>query len=203
MIVVYGSVQSRALRVLWMADELGVPYEHRDWAPRAAETRTPEYRALNPNCRIPTLVDGDFALSESMAITVYLARRHESSLYPGDLKDEARILQWSLWETDRLDRQLVAHYAHTVRLPEDERDPKIADAAWKDIMPAFDVLETALTPTGWLVGDAFSIADLNVASALYRALSMDMSKWPRVQAWLGACWERPAAKRLRALRDSQ
>ncbi|MBI2289128.1 MAG: glutathione S-transferase C-terminal domain-containing protein [Betaproteobacteria bacterium] len=53
----------------------------------------------------------------------------------------------------------------------------------------------------WLAGPEFSVADLNVASALYRALRVDLAKWPRVQAWLNACWERPAAKRARAMRE--
>ncbi|MFO0440933.1 MAG: glutathione binding-like protein, partial [Betaproteobacteria bacterium] len=53
----------------------------------------------------------------------------------------------------------------------------------------------------WLAGPAFSIADLNVASALYRALSIDVSRWPKLDAWLRTCWDRPAAKKARAMRE--
>jgi glutathione S-transferase len=69
------------------------------------------------------------------------------------------------------------------------------------MVPALDVFEGALTRSGWLVGDAFSIADLNVAAALYRGLTLDLARWPRVTAWLNACWDRPAAKRTRAMRE--
>lgn len=203
MLRLYGSAKSRAVRVLWMAGELGLTYDHKDWLPRAPETRTPEYRALNPNGRVPTIDDDGFILSESMAINCYLAKKHKSPLHPSDPKQEALVLQWSLWETDRLDRQIVNYGNHTQTLPEAERKPEVAEVAWKEIVPAFDVLETTLAKSAWLAGPAFSLADLNVAAALYRALSMDLGKWPHVQAWLNRCWERPAAKKVRAMREGK
>ena len=203
MLRLYGSARSRGLRVLWMAGELGLIYDHKDWLPRAPETRTPEYRALNPNGRVPTIDDDGFILSESMAINVYLAKKHKSPLYPSDARNEALVLQWSLWETDRLDRQIVNYVRNAIELPEAERKPELAKAAWIEIVPAFDVLETALTKTPWLAGPAFSVADLNVAAALYRALALDLGKWPHLQAWHNRCWERPAAKRARAMREGK
>ncbi len=201
MLRIYGSANSRTIRVLWMAGELGIAYEQKDWLPRSPETRTPEFRALNPNGRVPVIDDDGFVLSESMAINCYLAKKHRSALYPADPKHEALALQWSLWETDRLDRQIVDYVRHTSALPAAERKPELAAAAWKDVVPAFDVLETVLTKSRWLAGPEFSVGDLNVASALYRALTVDLAKWPRVQAWLKTCWERPAAKRARAMRE--
>ena len=201
MLRIYGSANSRTLRVLWMAVELAIPYEQKDWLPRAPETRTPEFLALNPNGRVPTIDDDGFVLSESMAINCYLAKKHRSPLYPADPQHEALALQWSLWETDRLDRQIVDYVRHTSALPQAERKADAAEAAWKQVVPALDVLETALTKSEWLAGPAFSVADLNVASALYRALTVDLGKWPHVQAWLNRCWERPAGKKARALRE--
>ena len=201
MLRIYGSAKSRAIRVLWMAGELGLTYDHKDWLPRSPETRTPEFRALNPNGRVPVIDDDGFVLSESMAINFYLSKKHRSPLFPSDTKHEALVLQWSLWETDRLDRQIVDYVRHTKALPEAERKPEIAEAAWKEVVPAFDVLETALAKSAWLAGPAFSVADLNVAAALYRALTIDLGKWPHIQAWLNRCWERPAAKRARAMRE--
>jgi glutathione S-transferase len=201
MLHIYGSANSRALRVLWMAGELGIPYEHKDWLPRAPETQTPEFRALNPNARVPVIDDDGFILSESMAINIYLARKHGSALYPADPKQEALVLQWSLWETDRLDRQIVDYVRHVKALPEAERKPAIAEAAWKQVVPALDVLETALSKSAFLLGPAFSLADLNVAAALYRALTISIAKWPRTDAWLKTCWDRPPAKKARAMRE--
>ena len=70
MLRIYGAAKSRTLRVLWMVGELGIPYEQKDWLPRSPETRTPEYRVLNPNARVPTIDDEGFVLS---------ARRHGES----------------------------------------------------------------------------------------------------------------------------
>ena len=203
MLKIYGSVNSRAMRVLWMASELGLAYEHKDWLPRAPETKTPDYRALNANGRVPTIDDDGFILSESMAINLYLAKKHKSPLYPADLKKEALALQWSLWETDRLDRQVVNYHRHIADLPPAERKPEIAAAALEEVTPALDVLEKALTKSEWLAGPAFSVGDLNVASALYRALFIDLKKWPRTEAWLKRCWDRPAAKKVRAMREGK
>jgi glutathione S-transferase len=201
MLRIYGSARSRAVRVLWMAGELGLTYDHEDWLPRSPETRTPEYRALNPNGRVPTIDDDGFILSESMAINFYLAKKHKSPLYPADPKNEALAMQWSLWETDRLDRQVVNYMRHSKELPAAERKQEVADAAWKEIVESFDVLERVLAKSAWLAGPQFSVGDLNVAAALYRALAMDLGKWPHLQAWLQRCWERPAAKRARAMRE--
>lgn len=200
MLRIYGSPNSRALRTLWMAAELGLKYDHKDWLPRSPETKTPEYHAVNPNARVPSIDDDGFILSESMAINLYLAKKHKK-LYPADPQHEALAWQWSFWETDRLDRQIVTYVRHSVALPEAERKPALAEAAWLEVAPAFDVLETALSKADWLAGPAFSVADLNVAGALYRALSIDVGKWPNFDAWLHRCWERPAAKHTRALRE--
>ena len=200
MLRIYGSAKSRALRTLWMAGELDLSYDHKDWLPRSPETRTPEYRALNGNGRVPTIDDDGFILSESMAINFYLAKKHKSPLLPADPKQEALAMQWSLWETDRLDRQIVNHARHTKDLPEAERSAEAAKAAWDEMVASFDVLETTLGKSEWLAGPAFSVGDLNVAAALFRALSLDISRWPKVQAWLNRCWDRPAAKKARAMR---
>jgi glutathione S-transferase len=202
MLRIYGSAKSRTVRVLWMAGELGLQYEHHDYLPRSPETRTPEFLARNPNARVPVIDDDGFILSESMAINFYLSKKHGSPLLPSDARNEALAMQWSLWETDRLDRQLVNYVRNTKDLPQAERDAAVAEAAWKEVVPAFDVLEIALTKNEWLAGPTFSVGDLNVASALFRALSLDLGKWPHIDRWLHRCWERPAAKRARAMRET-
>ena len=203
MLRLYGAARSRAVRTLWMLGELGLDYDHKDYLPRAPETRTPEFRALNPNGRVPVIDDDGFVLSESMAINLYLAKKHKSPLYPSDPRNEALAWQWSLWETDRLDRQIVNYVRHTTEFPEAERKKEIAEAAWQQVAESFDVLEAALTKAEWLAGPAFTVGDLNVAAALYRALTIDTGNWPRTHAWLHRCWERPAAKRARAMREGK
>jgi len=86
-------------------------------------------------------------------------------------------------------------------LPEAQRDAALAKSTWEGIVVAFDVLEGALARSQFLAGSSFSVADLNVASALVRALSFDLGKWPKLHAWLHACWDRPAAKQALAMRQ--
>ncbi len=201
MLRIHGSARSRALRTLWMTFELGIPYEHDDLLPRSPGTKTPEFLALNPNARVPVIEDDGFVLYESMAINFYLAKKYNSPLYPSDPKQEALALQWSFWETDRLDRQLVNYVNHTTALPAADRDKSIADAAWAEVVPALDAIDGVLGKTRWLAGPDFSLADLNVAAAMYRGLSMDLSHWPALRDWLTRCWDRPAAKKARAMRE--
>ena len=200
MLTIYGAAKSRGVRTLWMAAELGLSYEHKNWLPRSPETKTPEYRALNGNGRVPTIDDDGFILSESMAINMYLAKKHKSALYPADPKNEALALQWSLWETDRLDRQLVDYVRHSSELPEAERKPDVAKVMWEQVQQSFDVLEAYLAKHEWLAGPSFSVGDLNVAGALFRALSLDLTRWPHLKAWLNKCWGRPAAQKAKAMR---
>jgi glutathione S-transferase len=200
MLRIYGSARSRGVRTLWIAAELGLEYEHLDYAPRSPETRTPAYLALNPNARVPTIDDDGFVLSESMAINMYLAKKH-GKLYPSDPKNEALMWQWSLWETDRLDRQMTLYANNASVLPEAQRNAAVAKAAWEEISAAMAVLEIALGKVRWLADSEFSVADLNVASAMYRALSLDLTQWPQVTEWLHRCWDRPAARRARAMRE--
>ena len=200
MLTLYGHAKSRAVRTLWMLGELGIAYQHKDFLPRSPGTQTPEFKALNPNARVPVIDDDGFILSESMAINFYLAKKHNSLLLPADPKIEALVLQWSLWETDRLDRQIVNHARHTSDLPEAERKPELAKEAWNECVAAFDVLEATLRKSEWLAGASFTVADLNVAGAMFRGLVLDLSKWPKTQAWLKRCWDRPAAQKAKAMR---
>ncbi len=73
---IYGVARTRAFRALWIAEELGLAYEHVPVEIGDAGARTPEFLALNPNGRLPVIADGDFVLSESLAITLYLAKKH-------------------------------------------------------------------------------------------------------------------------------
>ena len=201
MLRIHGSARSRTQRTLWLVFELGIPYEHDDLLPRSPGTKTPEFLALNPNSRVPVIEDDGFVLCESMAINFYLAKKHNSPLYPVDPRDEALALQWCFWEVDRLDRTLANYLTHTSILPEAERNASIADAAWAEVEPAMNVLDGTLSKAHWLAGPAFSIADLNVAAAMWRCLGMDLSRWPAMRDWFARCWDRPAAKKARAMRE--
>jgi glutathione S-transferase len=198
---IYGVARTRAFRALWIAQELGLAYEHLPIEIGDAGARTPEFLALNPNGRLPVIADGDFVLSESLAITLYLAKKYSAGkLYPGSLEGEARAWQWSFWAIAEVDRGVNIWSLHAVRLPPAERDAKLRDEALKVIARPFQVLDTELAETSYLLGAEFTVADLNVAAVISRAVDMDSSAWPNLKAWLIRCLDRPAARAALALK---
>jgi len=126
---IYGVARSRAFRTLWMAKELGLDYEHINVDFATGETRTPAHLARNPNGHIPVIDEDGFVLWESMAINLYLAKKHSlGRLYPRRLEDEARAWQWSFWGMTEVERPVLTALFNRAILPEDERDAAAADA---------------------------------------------------------------------------
>jgi glutathione S-transferase len=198
---IYGIARTRAFRALWVAKEVGIDYEHLPIEIGDAGAKTPEFLAINPNGRLPVIVDGDFVLFESLAITLYLAKKHSpGKLYPGTLEGEARAWQWTLWALTEVDRGVNIWSLHAVRLPPAERDAAKRDEALKVIARPFQILDAAVATQPYLLGDAFTVADLNVAAVISRATEMDLLAVPNLKAWLMRCLERPAAREALALK---
>jgi len=196
---IYGIARTRAFRVLWIANELGLDYEHIPTEIGGAGARKPDYLAINPNGRLPAIDDDGFILWESLAITLYLTKKH-GRLYPATLAGEAKAWQWSLWAVQEVDRGVNIWSLHALRLPPAERDPQRRAEALAVLEPPFAVLDGALAGRRYLLGDEFSVADLNVAAVTSRAIDMDLSATPRLADWLKRCLERPAARAALALR---
>jgi glutathione S-transferase len=198
MIKLYGIPASRAFRSLWAIEELGVEYENVP-VHFIGDSKKPEYLAINPNGRIPALVDGDVTLFESMAINLYLAKKYDGGLRPKTLEDEARAVQWSFWGMTELEPHLMKVLLNRILLPESQRDAAEADAGARALQAPLRVLDDALAGSAFLLGDAFTIADLNVASVLSLAnfAGFEFSNFERVKRWFDACIARPGAARAR------
>lgn len=193
MIKLYGISGSRAMRSIWAAEEVGVDYELVQ-TNFVGDSKKPEYLAINPNGRIPALVDGDVTLFESMAINLYLAEKYGGDLYPKGLPDRARAVQWSFWGMTEIEPHLMQMVLHKLMLPEDQRDPKAVKQAEADIQRPLKVLDAHLAERSNLLGDAFTIADLNAASVLSMSafVGLDVANHPNVKRWLDACLSRPS-----------
>ena len=196
---IYGVARTRAFRVLWVANELGLDYEHVPIEIGPGGARKAEYLAINPNGRLPAIEADGFILWESLAITLYLAKKH-GRLYPTTLEGEAKAWQWSLWAVQEVDRGVNIWSLHAVRLPPANRDPQRLTEALKMLASPFKVLDGALAGRSHLLGEDFTVADLNVAAVISRAIDMDLSATPRLAQWLSRCLERPAARTALALR---
>jgi glutathione S-transferase len=192
---IYGVARTRAFRALWIAEELQLAYEHVPVEIGEAGARRPEFLAVNPNGRLPLIADGDVVISESLAITLYLAKKYS----PGVL-DEARVWQWSFWALAEVDRGVNIWSLHAMRLPPDERDATLRNEALNVLSAPFKVLDAAVAKNTYLLGPDFTVADLNVAAVISRAVDMDLTAWPHLKNWLYRCLDRPAARKALALK---
>lgn len=202
---IYGSARSRATRVLWLAKELGLTFEHVALAANDPKLKAPEFLKINPTGRIPAIEDDGVAMGESLAINLHLARKYgqkaNPSLAPASIAEEARILQWTCWALTDLEGPMGTVYLHRGFLPEDKRDAKVAEAAEAQAQKPLTMLDGVLAKSAYLLGDRFTVADLNLAGvlSLTRMGAIDMSKFPHVAAWAKKCHDRPAAQEVRAM----
>ncbi len=215
MLTIHGVTRSRASRVVWLCHELGLPFRQvpviqayrlgNPQAPGAAlNTRSPAFLALSPAGTIPVIEDDGLVLSESLACTLYLARKHGGPLAPADAAEDALMLQWSLYAATTIEPEsLTIQMLHRPGQSQPAEDATlVADAAERLVRP-MKVLEDRLSRHSHLVGDRFTVADLNVAEILryaqgYGAL---MQQFPAVQAWLSACQTRDGFRQMWAARE--
>jgi glutathione S-transferase len=197
----YGNPASRAARCLWMLEEIGEPYQLIKKSTRTDDLQTPEYLRLNPNARIPTLVDGDVVLWESMAINIYLAQKYPGPMHCGSAQVLGQAAQWSFWAMLELEELLLELLNHRAVLPEFVRDPSHAERSELLLQRPLRVLNSSLGERQFLAGDGFTLADLNVASIVVwgKMARLDLSAHPNVARWLNVCLARPAYRRVREL----
>jgi glutathione S-transferase len=199
MLQLYGNPQSRAARCLWMLEEIGEPYQLIEKSTRAEDLQSAEYLSLNPNARIPTLVDGDVVLWESMAINLYLAEKYAGPLHCAGPAALGRAAQWSFWAMLELEPLLLDLLMHRALLPDSARDPSYAARDELLLQRPLGVLDAALGAHEYLGGVGFEVADLNVASILAwgKMARLGLAAHPAVKRWLDTCLARPAYVRLR------
>lgn len=217
MITLYGVYRSRASRPLWLLAETGTPFTHvpviqsyrlpDPLAPGAAlNTASSAFLAVNPQGQIPVLVEGDLVLTESLAITQHIARTHGGALGPQNAPEAALAEQWSLFaatsvETPALEI-LYAQADGGDKLPEGQAN--IAVNAEKLRRPLAR-LEQHLSAQPYLLGNRFTVADLNLAECLRYAQGHPtlLSGFPSTKTWLQTCQARPAFKSMWAKRQSE
>jgi glutathione S-transferase len=192
----YGAAPSRAVRVIWLASELGIDLDVNPVNIMAGEHKQPAFAAINVLQQVPAYTDDDVAIGESLAITLYLARKHGGDAAPQSLAEEAQMYQWTMIAA-AVDAQTAPIMTHRVMLPEDKRDNRAVEIAMRGVSRALAGVERHLAAGNeWLVGDRFTVADLNLAGATallhFTRLSADIG--PHFAEWLGRCLERPGAK---------
>ena len=193
---IYGGAKNRGRRCLWMAKELGIDVEAIDVDLSANQHKTPDFLKLNPHGQVPVLDDDGFVLVESLAINLYLAKKHGGPLGPASLKEDALMAQWSFWVVNEAEGLLITMLINRMMLPPAERNAAAAAAAEQRLQKPLGVLEGTLNGRDYLVGNRFTAADLNVSIvlSLINRLGIDIARYPNVRGWLDRCLGRPAGQ---------
>lgn len=193
-LTIYGSPNSRTMRVLWAARELDLEFTHIPYEYDDPALKQPEFLRINPAGQIPAIDDDGFVLSESLAIILYLAKKYGGPpLYPATFQGEADVWRWTLWAQAQLE-------------PWVQGDALLKDviaAAGERARPfverALSLFEDRLAGRPWILGGDFSAADLTVGAVLSpsRAVKLPLERYPNIKAWHLRCYSRPAAVKTR------
>jgi glutathione S-transferase len=187
MITLYGIAGSRASRNMWMLNELELDYSSIPTNDRTGETRTPEFLAINPNGKVPLLIDGDLKLVESSAINLHLANKYERGMWFDDADEQGAAMQWSFWGMLEIDERIM----DVLIAPNEPRGAR----GLANLRAAAAVLDTYLQEKSYLLDNRFTVADLNTATCFAGGafMSYNFDEYPNLSRWLSECYMRPQA----------
>ncbi|HSR89063.1 MAG TPA: glutathione S-transferase family protein [Candidatus Udaeobacter sp.] len=198
MIQIYGPKASSALRCYWLLEELGVPYEVMPFDFSKGDSQSPEFLKMNPNGKVPVIVDDGFVLWESLAINYYLIEKYKATNLVGEtLQQHAEVNQWIVWSISHLQPSFYPLVIQKFsNLPESEAT-KIARE--KDLPHYLPILESHLSDKEYVALDKFTLADITVMSIMEMAsfINYDMSAYPNITAWMNRVGQREAFKKVR------
>ncbi len=189
------NLSPNALRVRAVANELGIDLEIIDVDMRNGENKTASYLAINPNGKVPVLIDGDLVLWESRAINAYLASL-KGKLYPQDPKKRAVVDQWTYWHAVHLGpatQRVVFERLLKKMFGMGEPDEKAIEPSLKELAQFLPILDANLADKDWVAGE-LSLADFAVASTfVYRkGARITLDETPHITAWLARMEARPS-----------
>ena len=196
MLEVWGRrISGNVIPVMWTIGELGLDYTRHLAGGQFGGLDTDEYRALNPNERIPTVRDDGKVLWESNTIIRYLASRYgEGTLCPADPYQRALADQWLEWTKTTVLAHLMTVFFGTTRVPEPEQDTEAIAAGAKGYAAALAIVENQLADRAYLLGDGLTMADITLGAYAYRYYNVPVERpsRPRVEAWYERLCARPA-----------
>jgi len=200
-IVLYGSEQSRAARIVAILEELGVPYEKHKLDLGKGEHKKPEFLAINPNGKVPALTVDGAPMFESLAIFLYLADRFgvEKGSWPkNDPKAHLDLLSWCVWDTVELGGTAMRWLmATSERVPKEMHNEAAGKAALAELHHLVDLLDKRLGKGPWLLGDRFSLADawIGFSIAFFKRVGFELDKHATTSAWYERLAARPATQK--------
>ena len=198
MLTIWGrKTSSNVQALMWCIGELGLDYLRFDVGHRYGGTDGEAFYQLNPNRTVPVLQDGDNPpLWETGAILRYLASRYaDDAFWPGDLLARTEVDRWAEWSKQNIARGFTAPvFWRVVRTPAAERDPQAIAAAVPALEQKLAIAEARLAGSRYLVGDTFTLADIQFGHVLYRYFAIDITRrpLPHLAAYYARLTARPA-----------
>ena len=185
-----------------MLKELDIPFEHIATNFLDGSTRHPDFLRINPNGRVPAIDDDGLLLFESLAINLYLAKKHRRTLSPADLIEDAVATQWTLWVATEIEKPLLLAAANAFLFETGSRNEDEKNMALLKLDRPWQVLEKHLADRLYLMAERFTVADLNAAGvmALIPLAGISLEKYPRMNGWLMRCLDRPPANDWRSVK---
>ena len=195
MLKLYGTPPTRALRVVWLLNELGLEHELHPVDLMQDEHHQQDFLSLNPAAKVPVLVDGNLVLTESAAIQLYLAEKYpQAGFIPETLEDRAQMHRWMFFLVTEVEQPLWRIARHTFVYPDEKRIPQDVELARQECLEMIEVLERHMSEREFMVGDRLSVADFNAAYTLDWANTDEMlASAPRLRDYLKAMYARPTA----------
>ncbi|WP_428773820.1 glutathione S-transferase family protein [Vibrio sp.] len=196
MIQLYGVARSRALRVSWLLEELGLDWQFNFIDFAKGEHRSGEFLAMNPSGKVPVIRDGEVVLSESSAIMYYLAEKYGNDQWmpaPGS-PESAQLHFWVSFTITELEQPLWTMGKHKFALPADKRLAEIRPIAAWEFAQAAAVASKRLPATPFLTGDTITIADLLLAHTLNWATMFEQPLPENLAAFRDRISSRPTLK---------
>ena len=168
MLKLHHAPNSRAGRIVWLLEELELPYDINTMKFHPSDLKSDEHRARHPLGRIPVLEDNDISIYESGAIVEYILARHAPGKLKPDVKDNTypQYLQWFHYCEGMVMPPMNTIVVHTIILPEERRDEVVLGQAQRLLSKALSPINDALEGKEYLIGD-FSAADIMLGHALY------------------------------------
>jgi glutathione S-transferase len=173
-------------KVLWFCDTEGIEYDHdNDIGGAFGRNDTPEYLAMNPNGRVPVVIDDGFVMWESCSILRYLARKTKSAFYPSGFAERQIVERWMDWELSLLAPRHVPVFIGMVRTKPEDRNQSAIDNAVVQWNAAMQILENQLADNAYVAGEAFTLADIPIAPIAHRWFNLDIERIdaPNIKRW--------------------
>ena len=186
-------------KVRWLCAEIGLPYEHTNLGGPFGGTDTPEYLALNPNKRVPTIIDDGFVLWESNACVQYLASIHaEGSWWPTDAKIRGSAQRWMDFALGTLAPAHGPVFSGLIRTPPEKRNADAIAAGRDDFSAQLAIMDRYLGDSEYLAGPDITMGDIAPAPFVFRWFNMPIERenYPNLKRWYDSVAARPEFKKI-------